>query len=732
MAPSREARLTAGALNRLQVTVLIAVVSLLVAGSANAANWYVRSGGAGSNTGADWNNAWDLYGIAWSSVSAGDTIWLAGGTYAGTFSTVKSGTYGNPVTFARVRYTNSVPASAAGWSPGFDSQVIIDGGANVGVYLANAPNYVTFDGQIPSGIKVAYGEGHQGIWYGDTVVSTGVILRYIEVQGPGVGITTESDGIAGNSYGGAVINTLISHCNVHDTDVTMMRQNWTGSIVEYCQFYNIWSGGPHPDAVYSGGPSGGCTNSIFRFNTISNNYGEAVFYTYGRSTGEYWYGNVFLCGYNSQAWEIRTTSDTTGLPYGTFYVWNNTFSQWGYYAVAVWGVISSSSTFYNNVFDQIAAPNIYGAGSGDYNYFTTGTTSDGGTHSLTGASPFVAEPPVPQASGIPLGSPGNVHLLPASGTINKGKTLTVDGYINMDMDGNTRGADGTWDIGAYEYPVSGPNTNAVIRVSPTTLPFGPVAAGASVTNTFTVQNAGFGTLSGTATVATASTNFLKILSGGTYTGANSLGAGQSQVVTVRYTPTGASTDNGSITCSGGGGAQVGMTGSLLAVLPGLSFPSYAGVITAPFATNSGYLSQTVDVSNVGQEGVTSGGQAVYTFNISTAGNYTISASVNAPNSSSKSFWVNMDALPTDPSMIWDIYPYTVGFETETVSWRGSGTSTNDQFAPAIFSLSAGMHQLIVVGREAGVQLGQITIATYNSARSSPPPSPPNVHILTNP
>jgi len=311
---------------------------------------------------------------------------------------------------------------------------------------------------------------------------------------------------------------------------------------------------------------------------------------------------------------------------------------------------------------------------------------------------------------------------------NQGVALTSPAgqSFNVDMDGNIRGSDGAWDIGAYEYPAGGPSTNPVIQVSPSSLTFGPVVAGSKATNSFTVQNAGSGTLSGTATVASGSTSFLQILSGGTY----SLGAGQSQVVSVRYTPTGASTDTGSITCSGGGGAQVNATGTLLAVLPGLSFPSYSGTVTAPFTTNGGYVSQAVDVSSSGQAGVSSGGQAVYAFNISNAGTYTVSASVNAPSASSKSFWVNMDALPTDPTMIWDIYPFTSGFETRTVSWRGSNTYTNDQYSPQIFNLTAGTHQLIIVGREANVQLGQITISPYGT--TAPPPPPVNLHIIAGP
>jgi hypothetical protein len=217
-------------------------------------------------------------------------------------------------------------------------------------------------------------------------------------------------------------------------------------------------------------------------------------------------------------------------------------------------------------------------------------------------------------------------------------------------------------------------------------------------------------------------SFLSIISGASY----NLGAGQSQVVNVRYTPTGASTDSGTISCSGGGGAVINVTGSQLTALQGLTFPSYAGTITAPFTTNSaGYISQSVDVSNSGAAGITNGGQAVFTFNIATAGSYTISASVNAANSSSKSFWLNIDSLPTDPTMIWDVFPYTVGFENRTVSWRGNGGPTAEQFNPQVFNLTAGTHQLIIVGREANVLLGPITI----SPAATPPSPPQNLHVI---
>jgi len=57
----------------------LSVLLLSVAGVSAANNWYVVPGGAGNKGGTAWTNAWDVSSISWSSVGAGDTIWLAGG-----------------------------------------------------------------------------------------------------------------------------------------------------------------------------------------------------------------------------------------------------------------------------------------------------------------------------------------------------------------------------------------------------------------------------------------------------------------------------------------------------------------------------------------------------------------------------------------------------------------------------------------------------------------------------
>jgi hypothetical protein len=82
--------------------------------------------------------------------------------------------------------------------------------------------------------------------------------------------------------------------------------------------------------------------------------------------------------------------------------------------------------------------------------------------------------------------------------------------------------------------------------------------------------------------------------------------------------------------------------------------------------------------------------------------------VNAPDESTNSFFVNIDAQPVDPDMIWDIQ-LTTGFEKRLVNWRGNGDSSTDQFTPKSFKLDPGAHTLVIVGREPDVRLKSVTI-----------------------
>ena len=357
-------------------------------------------------------------------------------------------------------------------------------------------------------------------------------------------------------------------------------------------------------------------------------------------------------------------------------------------------------------------------------------------------------------------------------------------------------------------------TSPTISVTPSSQSFGSITAGTTSDRSFTVMNSGGGTLSGSASAVAP----FSVLSGSPY----SLGAGLSQAVTVRYSPTTIGSNSQGISFTGGSGATATATGSAwlppvvsaitqngldanlsksglqvfagsvvqysgtaadpngypitwqwlystngsetlvqsgtgtvssisfnytmgaagctfnwklrvnngvasaestLAVgveappppVEGLTFPSGSGVITAPFVYTNSSISQPLQTLSPAL-----GGRAAYYFTITYPGNYIIQGLVNAPNTGANSFYLNIDAEPEDPNMIWDI-PTTSNFEQRVVSWRGNGTDADNQYVPRIFALSQGEHQVIIRCREANAQLQSFRIIQL-------PPAPLNLRV----
>jgi hypothetical protein len=127
----------------------------------------------------------------------------------------------------------------------------------------------------------------------------------------------------------------------------------------------------------------------------------------------------------------------------------------------------------------------------------------------------------------------------------------------------------------------------------------------------------------------------------------------------------------------------------------------AAKITAPLVIKDGALSQP-SMTDVG-----SGGKAVFTFTIAKAGDYEIHGLASAPDDDNNSFFVNIDAQPEEPLMIWDM-EHTNGFEDRVAGWRGSGDAASPEFPNKVFKLTAGEHKLNLVGREPA-QLKSISI-----------------------
>jgi len=640
----------------------------------------------------------------------GNTYWIADGTYNGTTIEVPGTTL---ITIKKAASVTGGHGPDAGWLSAYgDGQAIFNGHPNA--FIINNYGYIVFDGTTPftnQGFRVnmflpadpaAFAGGSFHIDYSVSDVNNmtwksvycqcyannGTIIDNPDY--PWIGQASAIRFIDRGTHWHD--NYYLTNCVISGYITGLMLPMARHAIIENSEFANIGVGGggtAHPNVVFLSA----CDYFTFRYNKVHDcnvlGIGSGVYNT----TGTYIYGNV--------AWDCEGDFihfyNRTGITHSDIRIYNNVGANLWFFMYGSPG--SMSGYAYNNIIYNCEGTVNWGGLSADYNWYS-GSDNQGETHGVIGGSvdPFV------NLAGK------DFHIKATIGSsYPRNRGVILGSPYNKDADGNTRGADGAWDIGAYEY--GGANTNPVISVVPDSL---SSTFGLGTTNSviLQVQNAGGDTLAGTASIIGAPGVFT-ILSGQTY----SLTAGQSQQVEIQCVP--ATTNDGAIIrFPGGGGKDVPVTNH--AQLPlGLSFAAAAGIVTPPFVASGGYVSQAVTT------GVTEGGQASYTFTITNAGNYAVSALVSAPHSGANSLYVNMDGMPVDPAMIWDV-PVAAGFANRTVSWRGSGTDVSNEFDPKVFNLTAGVHQLVVIGREANVQLGQITIAPYTSPRPTPPPPPGNL------
>src|SRR5882724_490954 len=443
-------------------------------------------------------------------------------------------------------------------------------------------------------------------------------------------------------------------------------------------------------------------------NTSGNIYARNYIHNNGRAGGSNLDHVLYLCGNNE--WVINnvvTANDSRGLQIAGYTttsnmkVYNNVFAWNGIDGVTVWQAMNGI-TIENNIMYQngrygvefYAATGggvvidhnlVYGNASGNYGFTDGGSTVGYSLGTTISANPLFVNG---ASSGF------DAHLASGSPAIGAGYNLSSS--FATDLAGAARPASGTWDLGAYVHAPS-------VTIPPTVALTSPVN-GASYSAPAAINLA-----------ASVTANGHTITQVRFYNGSTLLGSATTAPYALAWNNVAASIYGLTATAVYDAGSTVVSPSTTVSVTnlvasANLTFASTSGTISAPFYVTNGAIAQPA------YTGVTAGGQAVYTFNISAAGHYVVSVSVNAPSQNNNSLFLNIDAQPTDPTMIWDI-PLTTGFASQTVSWRGNGTVSSTassgltaQFAPKVFNLSAGVHQLIIRGREANTQLGTITIA----------------------
>lgn len=395
--------------------------------SANAADWYVRDGASGAATGLNWTDAWeDVDDIVWASVAAGDNVWLAGGSYT-RLEPNKDGSSGSPVTFYRVRTTNSTPASATGWNAAYDATVTLNG-----IQAFNEVDWWTVDGQVPhSGIVVTNSDWTASIIQFSTAVANNITFRNLLIIGGATNQTMSGlgdvRGLNANFNGtGPATGLTVQYCTFSQMSSHIIALKWNDGLVENCIFKDNFAGdsGNHPNV----GAFIGCTNWVWRFNLITNWLAEGLMFDFvgaSDAPNDGWdiYANLWVNEY--PAWNGRVMETQYRAQY-RIRLFNNTVvdCQFGISnsGGGTWGDGCVSS---NNIWFDVVALRDMDIGTDDYNLSDAAID---GANSITNATSGIfvnyaandyrivetVGASYPRGKGVFLGSPYNVAFDGAS------------------------------------------------------------------------------------------------------------------------------------------------------------------------------------------------------------------------------------------------------------------------------------------------------------------------------
>ncbi len=352
------------------------------------------------------------------------------------------------MTINGVQASDSVPAAAAGWNKAYDSQVVISGS---NINLA-AGSYINIDGRVGTvsnnnfgiSIQCPSGNGCDGIDGAGSGNLSNINLYHLELYGPPCvtagSCSNGADGLNIAPSNNTVTNLLFDHGWIHRYAETIRTSNWSGCTVQYSDIDTMaQTTDEHEDIIFSYP----IKDFTFRYNSVWGSPNDGIFF-YGNETNTQIYGNVF---YHSGAALITFYEGFTH----NVYIYNNVFENDGTFGdyQPAWLDFSGTMTgeIANNIWENV---NKNGSCSiCNHNAYSLSGNSSGetGSFSYTPGTQFVSESP-----SSPLLA--NFHLTAAGVTAfaNKGKALAAP--FNMDADGDVRGADGGWDIGAYEYHTS--------------------------------------------------------------------------------------------------------------------------------------------------------------------------------------------------------------------------------------------------------------------------------------
>ena len=393
---------------------------------------YVRPGASGSGSGLDWTNA--LTSLP-ASMTRNTTYWLADGSYGSyVCNTAASGS-------TRIRIKKATAAlhgTNTGWNPAYDSTA-----ATFGSFTVQTPYWV-IDGSRRTesntyAAPAGYGIRASSIGADSSAAENASYseFRYIELGGawnpsPSAGVIDGYSWCVRLVYNQASI--LFHRCAFHNGNWALMGLHGANGVtVEYCFFAHGWG----KEAI--AGPNVGVTNLVVRYSRFYNSTqkdpnddtggttAEIGFFGYGLNcTGNQIYGNWFsstVVGMRNSCVVFGNLGED-GIATNCK-VFNNTFA--GVVEAASAGMIRLTGGSGNEVRNNL----FYDCGS-------NGVSANAVSNNVTATvNPFVDY------------VNKDYRITASSQARNVGTALSTT--YNTDPLGATRGADGTWDVGAFEY-----------------------------------------------------------------------------------------------------------------------------------------------------------------------------------------------------------------------------------------------------------------------------------------
>jgi hypothetical protein len=443
----------------------------------------ITPAGSGTKSGADWNNACADFTVncAPTSYVRGDTYYMAAGGYAafdmppiaGTaLITIKGATSADHCT--NTGYTNStmsVEIGQADLTPSCNtsaclyvtgSHYVLDG--NTGTL--NGHHGIVFTRDLPGN-----GTGWIRFGNGGSLTLTDITLQHIEfnnVNAFNLPDTTCANAIFYISQD-TVSNFAIKFGYFHDAKGDFAT--FANPPISNFTYSNNWeqtdrsTGSCHSEGfAFWGG-----TNITFSYNTFVDIAGSAVIFNLeNQATNLYVYGNLWYSpAGSSQSVGTGFVSDNITVPDGPIvnaFIFNNTIANVPNSTnagITMRSAASSNWDVKNNLWYNTGP--ISQNAPHDFNTFLnvgTQTFNLGANEFLTAsgsASPFVSTTDYRLTSETV-----DPHL--NDGT-NTNALLAANG---TDVNGITRGADGTWERGTFEFQISGPG----VLFSPASLSFG--------------------------------------------------------------------------------------------------------------------------------------------------------------------------------------------------------------------------------------------------------------------